>query len=315
MLPVVEIIGAPFDGCGKRAGSRLGPTALRLGGFIDELRGLGLEVLDAGDVIVDSLDDSGGGLRNFDPMLVCTRQLRAASGDALLRQSIPLVLGGDHSLAAGSISAALDKYGDSLGVMWIDAHADVHTPGSSMTGNMHGMPLAALCGLPSETEGKPDVQWNEWLAELGPNRLSTSRIAWYGLRDVDLAERRRLDGLPITMHDIDRRGIELTVRDVDRWLRKSALDYVWISLDVDVLDPILAPGTGTAVRGGLTYREAHLFAELMYETLQAEDCPYKLVGIDIVETNPLYDNMNETAGMAREWVASLFGKTILGLSK
>jgi arginase len=173
------------------------------------------------------------------------------------------------------------------------------------------MPLAALCGLPSETEGAPDREWRQLLDALGPDRLDPERIAWMALRDVDASERDKIRGFATTMHTIDRFGIERTVSDFDNWMRESGATRLWISFDVDALDPILAPGTGTAVRGGLTYREGHLLAELLHEKLSAPSCPYRLAGIDVVETNPLQDTNNATAKVAVEWVASLLGKTIL----
>ena len=264
---MIEIIGAPFDGCGKRVGSRLGPPAIRLAELNEELEALGYEVCDAGDVPADLGPSDPKGLKNFDSMLGCAVLLKQAVSDALERGSIPLVLGGDHTLAAASVSAAANRYVDRLGLLWIDAHADINTPGSSETGNVHGMPVAALSGLPSGVKGISHTQWLSWLQALGPAQVETERIAWYGLRDVDATERPRLNGLPISMHDIDRRGVEQTATEIDRWLKETAVTHLWISFDVDVLDPVFAPGTGTAVRGGLTYREAHLFAEILREHL------------------------------------------------
>lgn len=222
------------------------------------------------------------------------------------------MLGGEHTLAAATVAAALKVSQGDLAVLWIDAHADMNTPGSSDTGNIHGMPVAALQGWPSGTEGVQDEEWRTWLDLLGPTRLLPERTAWYGLRDVDPTERPRLTGLALSMHDVDRHGVDRTMRRFDGWMRNTGATNLWISFDVDSLDPILAPGTGTAVRGGLSYREAHLMAELIREHLDAPGCPYRLMGVDVVETNPLYDTENATAKMAVEWIASLFGKTILG---
>jgi arginase len=252
-------------------------------------------------------------MRNLLPLIDCVTALRAATAHSLTEGNVPVVLGGDHTLVAGSIAAALHHYGDTMALLWIDAHADANTPGSSASGNIHGMPVAALAGLPSESEGVRDDEWNQLQHAMGPGpRLRLDRTAWFGLRDVDAPERDRIQGLPITMHDVDRHGVETTLRSVDRWLRTVGATHLWISFDVDALDPMLAPGTGTAVRGGLTYREAHLLAELLREALDAPDCPYRLAGLDVVETNPLVDAYNQTAVVAVEWVASLFGKTILG---
>jgi arginase len=208
------------------------------------------------------------------------------------------------------ISAALERMPEDLAVLWIDAHADVNTPGTSQTGNVHGMPLAALWGLPSGTTGLANAQWERLLLSIGRNALSPNRTCWYGLRDLDPAEQKRVSASAVTMHEIDRVGVEQSISRLIQWVEASGAKGLWVSFDVDVLDPILAPGTGTAVRGGLTYREGHLLAELLHEQLQASEV--KMVGLDVVETNPLFDRNNETAKVAVEWIASLFGKTILG---
>ena len=317
---MIDIVGVPFDLCGKRLGSRLGPAALRLAGLNQVLEGLGCEVHDQGDLAPGMDDSDTDGLRNFRSLLGCLKELRSRTRDSIQRGATPLVLGGEHDLSIGSISAALDKYDGDLALLWIDAHADVNTPGTSTTGNIHGMPVAALQRLPSGMGGVQDVQWSQLLGGVVPDRgLDPRKCAWYGLRDVDPAEAdliRSVEGdLAITMHDIDRHGVVATLEWFETWMRGTGAKYLWISFDVDVLDPILAPGTGTAVRGGLTYREAHLCAEILHEYLSRPDCPYKLAGLDVVETNPLFDTNNETARMAVEWVGSLFGKKIMGPGK
>jgi arginase len=310
---MVDIIGVPFDYGGKRLGSRLGPTAIRLAELVSALRLLGLDIADRGDLSIEDLPDTDEGFRGFPAFLECVRALRAAVDQSLNAKHVPIVLGGEHTLVVGSISSALNANGDGLGVLWIDAHADANTPATSASGNLHGMPLAALMGLPDGVEGTHRDQWKELLAALGPKRLNPSQVAWYALRQVDPGELSRVDdGFAVTMHEIDRFGIEETVDRLDRFWRASGTTELWVSFDVDALDPILAPGTGTAVRGGLSYRESHLFAELLRERLDEPACPYRLCGIDLVETNPLFDNCNETAKMAVEWIASLLGKTILG---
>ncbi len=273
---------------------------------------MGYQVNDLGDIAYQDLPAKEEGLTNFDSLLVCVQELRRRTLSSLQQERLPLILGGDHALVVGGISAALEHYGDGVGLLWIDAHADINTPGTSSTGNLHGMPLAALAGLPSGVEGIRDEQWKQLLTALEPGpRLATERIAWYGIRDVDNAERPRLKGLAITMHEIDRYGIVQTMERFDRWLRENGTTHLWVSFDVDALDPVLAPGTGTGVRGGLSYREAHLMAELMWEATQAPGCPYRLAGLDVVETNPLRDTNNATALMAVEWISSLLGKTIV----
>lgn len=310
---MIDIIGAPFDLCGKRLGSRLGPAAVRLAGLVEALQSLDMNVSDVGDVFAPGESTDEKGLRNFRPLLKCISQLRGLVSESLREGRIPVVLGGEHTIAAAGVSAALQEFEGDLGLLWIDAHADINTPGTSKSGNMHGMPIAALAGMSSDTLGKQNEEWEEFLTALGNSwRLDLEATVWYGLRDVDSTERSRLSGFPVTMHQIDRHGVEAMVSAIDEWYRKSGVRQLWISFDVDALDPMLAPGTGTGVRGGLTYREAHLTAELIREALDTRNCPYRLVGVDLVETNPLYDSCNETAKMSVEWLASLFGKTILG---
>ena len=307
---VIELIGAPFDLCGMQRGSRLGPAALRLAHLHSVIQAMGIEVRDRGDVIAPSELPSDPGMRNFGPLFECVQALQSEVAKSLEAGATPLVLGGEHTLAVAGISAALKHFGGELAVLWIDAHADANTPGSSESGNIHGMPLAALWGMPSETEGVSDAEWNRLLNLLGEPRLNPLKTSWYGLRDVDVAERSRLEGHAVTMPDVDRYGVETTVRRLVDWLTSTGATRLWISFDVDALDPILAPGTGTAVRGGLSYREGHLLAELLHEFLAVAGIG--LVGMDLVETNPLADRGNETAIMGVEWIASLLGKTVLG---
>lgn len=309
----IELIGAPFDLCGMQLGSRLGPAALRLAGLAADLRELGLDVADAGDIRVDVEPRTDpGGMRNFPPLHEAISALHGAVGSALRRNRLPVVLGGEHTLGIGCVAAALRHFGSDLGVLWIDAHADVNTPGTSETGNIHGMPIAALQGLESGVDDARAGEWRRLLDLVGEPKLPPQNVAWYGLRDVDLSERAATtSGLAITMHHVDRHGVEKTVDRVHEHFVSLGVRNIWVSFDVDALDPILAPGTGTAVRGGLTYREAHLMAELLFERFSSG--PYRLSGVDLVETNPLTDSANRTAKMTVEWIASLFGKTILGL--
>lgn len=243
------------------------------------------------------------------------------------RGDTPLVIGGDHSLALGSISGALEAYGDSLAVVWIDAHMDANTPDTTPSGNLHGVPLAVLTKLQplatseeAHNTSKPwlnDVYslWPELLDIVPGEGLRKDRLCWIGLRDVDAGEVANLGRLPgslaITMQDIDCNGLLEAMHQLNVWLRQSGAKAVWISFDVDVLDPVYAPGTGTAVRGGLTYREGHLLAETLHRFFSSSQTPYKLAGLDVVEVNPLRDRANSTAQVAVEWVCSFFGKTIM----
>jgi arginase len=317
LSPVIEVVGVPFDLCGKRLGSRLGPAAVRLAGLVSGLEGLGLQVRDTGDLTACEPASIRSGPQNFPAALQCLIETKRVVGEVLGRGSMPLVLGGEHSVSIGSISAALERFERGLAVLWIDAHADLNTPGVSPSGNLHGMPLAALLGLPAGVDGQAGEDWSRLLAEVVPaSRLKSNQAAWVGLRDVDQGERehyRQIRGeFTATMYDVDRHGIVEVMSRFDRWMRESKAEALWISFDVDSLDPFLAPGTGTAVRGGLTYREMHLMGEMLHEMLAADGCPYRLAGLDLVEVNPLVDTNNETAVAATEWVGSVLGKTILG---
>lgn len=307
---MIEILGAPFDLCGLRPGSRMGPAALRMAGLSEALRELGEEVIDGGDVSPSGPVTDAEGLCNFTPFLEMARELRTLALTSLRRDRVPILLGGDHSIGVAGVSAALEALDGDVALLWIDAHADINTPATSGSGNLHGMPVAALQGYASGVTGRRDEEWGQLAGVLGGGRLRPERTAWLGLRDVDLHEKPRVKaGLGLTMTDIDRYRVTGCLERLDEFFAKTGAKNLWISMDVDVLDPVLAPGTGTAVRGGLTYREAHLLAELLHERIA--EGRYRLVGLDIVETNPLIDKENSTAKMAVEWTLSLFGKTIL----
>lgn len=314
---MVEAIGVPFDLCGKRLGSRLGPAALRLAGLAEAFDELHVDFAWGGDIKGCSEDlRDGGMLEDFDPLMTCIGELRRRTEASLKIGYTPLVIGGDHAIAMGSVAAGLNHYGEKMALLWIDAHADINTPATSPSGNIHGMPVAALQGMPSGVDGEVDRKWRALLDILGPARLKMNHTAWLGLRDLDSPERALIRGNPTclasTMYDTDRYTLIWELRRLDVWMKESGATHLWVSFDVDALDPILAPGTGTAVTGGFSYREAHLIAEVLYEMLNADNCTYKLAGVDVVEINPLADMNNQTAKMAVQWIGSLFGKSILG---
>lgn len=314
---MVEAIGVPFDLCGKRLGSRLGPAALRLAGLAEAFDELKVDFAWGGDIKGCAEDLSEGSVEeDFDPLIHCIGELRKRTDASLKIGYTPLIIGGDHAIAMGSVAAGLNHHGDKMALLWIDAHADVNTPGTSPSGNIHGMPVAALLGMESGVEGEVDIKWRSILDTLGPTRLKLERTAWLGLRDLDPPERKLIreseECLASTMYDIDRYTLMWELRRFDVWMKANGATHLWVSFDVDALDPILAPGTGTAVTGGFSYREAHLIGEVLYEFMSAENCPYQLAGVDVVEINPLVDRNNETAKMAAQWVGSLFGKSILG---
>ena len=230
---------------------------------------------------------------------VCT-ELAALTADAVRAGVLPLVLGGDHSLAAGSVAGtatALAERGESLGVIWLDAHADINTPESSLSGNVHGMPAAHLLGL-------GDTRLSH-IAKPFP-AIKPEHLVYVGLRDVDTAEREFIKDMNIrafTMRDIDERGLR-AVMDEAVAIATRGTGGIHLSCDADWIDPREAPGVGTAVRGGATLREAHLAMEIIYDT-------GALVAMDLVEINPILDRQNHTAELAADLIASAFGRRIL----
>lgn len=311
----LDVIGVPFDLCGKVAGSRLGPAALRMRQIDAELEALGHIVEDRGDCIPLGFQIHGDSEWRFIQALAAMAGTKREVSASIERGSVPIVLGGDHSLSIGSVSGALAALGEEpMAVLWIDAHMDFNTPATSPSGNFHGMSLAALSRLPHGTgKKKAEAVWSTILEEVVPEKgLDPRLIGWIGLRDVDQGELDNFEQFGLAtawaMQDIDHIGLPGVLEQVDGWLRGADVKKVWISFDVDALDPVLAPGTGTAVRGGLTYREGHLLAELLHEILFDSHTPYDLVGIDLVEVNPMQDVRSSTAIAAVEWAGSLFGK-------
>jgi arginase len=270
----------------------------------EQLEGLGHQVEDLGNVAVPFREDAERGAQRGARYLgaitnVC-RDVAVLTKTALEQERFPLLLGGDHSLAAGSIAGAaayLAAHDARVGVIWIDAHADLNTPGSSRSGNVHGMPLAHLLGhgdaaLANVAGVKPAVR--------------AANVAIVGLRDADEAEREHLTRWKVralTMRAIDERGVR-SVMDEAIALASDGTAGIWLSFDLDCLEPEAAPGVGTAVPGGMTYREAHLAMEMLADT-------GKLVGLDLVEVNPVLDEHNRTATLATALVLSALGKRII----
>lgn len=313
----VDVIGVPFDLCGRIPGSRLGPAALRLRQVGKELRELGHAATERGDVVELEFSLARTYAEKMERAEVMYKSLAEQVETSINNGNIPVVLGGDHSLSIGSVSGAINAIGtEDIAVIWIDAHMDLNNPETSPSGNFHGMPLAALCRLEKgNNSANPEAPavWDKILNEVVPNPgLRTDRVAWIGLRDVDPGEINHYNQIQgesaWAMQDIDHLGLPGVLEELDTWLHKSGAKKVWISFDVDSLDPVLAPGTGTAVRGGLTYREGHLLAELLFEMLFRSGAPFTLAGVDLVEVNPMEDTKSNTAIAAVEWICSLFGK-------
>ena len=294
--PAVAVIGAGLDlGAGRR-GVDMGPSAIRYAELATRIRSLGRHVIDQGDVrapVAEAIEEGDKSRRYLGPIMqVCARLAElvdAAAGDG----QVPLVLGGDHAIAMGSLGGMARRHGPGA-VLWIDAHGDLNRPSTSPTGNVHGMPLAAALGAAGDA----------FVTDAFPTP-SVTRAVLVGVRSLDPGERELIDQLGIrvfTMTEIDRRGVEPVIEDALTEL--AAASFVHVSLDLDVVDPMFAPGVGTPVPGGLSYREAHLALELLAESGEIDS-------LDVVEVNPILDRENQTAKLAVELVASALGKRIL----
>lgn len=295
--PVV-IIGAALDLGQGRRGVDMGPSAIRYAGLEPRISSLGRECSDWGNVqaaVAETVSAGDARARFLDEIKATCAEIASLVERAATQGRLPIVLGGDHSIALGTVAGLRRAYGGG-GVLWIDAHGDLNRPETSPTGNVHGMVLAAALGLAGSA-----FESDAWeLPAVDPGR-----VALLGVRALDPPERELLRDLGIrvyTMADIDRLGVERAVRE--------ALDhvagpgFVHVSLDMDALDPDVAPGVGTPVRGGLTYREAHLAMELVAEAEIA-------TALEVVEVNPILDEANATAELAVELVASALGQRIL----
>lgn len=301
MNKIIELIGAPTTFGQKKLGVNLGPDAIRYAGVLPRLKRIGHEVIDTGNVDVPPVDiekfmSQQEGLQNYEEILAFSKSLKEKVSDSIRQQHFPVILGGDHSLAIGSISGVAEHY-DHLGVIWYDAHGDLNVPEESPSGNMHGMPLRILVG-----EG------DEKLVQLGgfAPKVKPENIVLIGMRDLDFGEREYIKKHQIrtyTMADIDERGIRSVIEESIAYL-KDKTDGVHLSLDVDALDPNETPGTGTKVSGGLTYRESHYALELLNQSGM-------ITSMDIVEVNPLLDVENHTAEQAVALLGSFFGETLL----
>ncbi|HSJ93902.1 MAG TPA: arginase [Gaiellaceae bacterium] len=294
----VAIIGAPLDlGAGRR-GVDMGPSAIRYAGLGERLEGLGLAVEDRGNVgaALPETISTGNERARFLPEIKATCERIAAEVSRAADEGLmPLVLGGDHSIALGTVGGMAAARGVGAAI-WLDAHGDLNTPETTPSGNVHGMPLAAALG--AAEDGFGSEAWP--LPALDPARTSL-----VGVRSLDEGERalvRELGLQVFTMSELDRRGVQAVLADALERARGAA--FVHVSLDMDAVDPDVAPGVGTPVRGGLSYREAHLAMELVAES-------GLLDSFEIVEVNPILDVSNETAALAVELAASALGASIL----
>lgn len=302
-MNAITIVGVPLDlGAGRR-GVDMGPSAFRIAEVAPRMEQLGYDVKDCGDISVpipESISFLDSRARYAKEIGEVCESLFTRVRDIILSDRIPLSLGGDHSLAAGSIAGAAEAMrmqNRTLGLLWVDAHADMNTPESTATGNVHGMPLACVLG-----KGPPE------LVMIGGFRpkVDPKRCAVVGLRNLDEREKAmvRESGVhAYTMKDIDCRGMAAVVEDaLDQICPGDAALH--LSFDMDGVDPSIAPGVGTPVRGGLSYRESHLLMEIVADSR-------KLIALDVVEVNPILDTRNSTASLGVELILSALGKRIL----
>ena len=303
MAQKIRIIGVPMDLGQSRRGVDMGPSALRVAGLQSRLKQLGHTVEDIGNVAVKQPEEQPYGEKRakyLNEIAETCRGLAEMTEQTLAEGFLPLVLGGDHSIAIGSCSGVSDffrKQSKKIGYLWLDAHGDMNTPESSPSGNVHGMPLAALIGY-----GAPEL-----VELLGYKpKVEPRNVAIVGVRDLDAKERRLVKDSGVhafTMRDIDERGMREVMSEALRFAMDDT-DGVAVSLDMDVIDPSDAPGVGTPVRGGVTYREAHLAMEMIADS-------EAMVSLEIVEINPVIDLHNTTALLGVEMVLSATGKKIL----
>ena len=305
----VGILGIPLGFGAGQTGSELGAGAMRLSKIRGQnlaglIRALGYDVTDHGDAQIIQPDDTAvdENPKNLAEMLASSANIIDVLAGILKNGEIPIILGGDHAIAIPTFSAIASHYrtaGAEIGLIWFDAHADINTPETSPSGNIHGMPLAAILG-----HGHPDLVR---LCGYAP-KLDPKYFAHIGARDVDIGERSQIEKLGLrdnffTMSDIDKRGMAACVEDALAIVAQAPGGYA-VTFDIDMIDPRFAPGSGTLVRGGTTYREAHLALEIIA-------AHGGMRSFEIVEVNPLLDQSNITVELACELILSALGKTIL----
>ena len=296
----IDLIGVPLDFGAGRRGVDMGPSAIRYAGLRPGLEALGHSVNDLGNIqvpVAETCEQGDPRLKYLDPIVEVAQRLADAVARSVSEGHLPVTLGGDHSLALGSVMGATRQR--RLGLIWIDAHGDFNTPETSPSGNIHGMPLAAIAGFGDERlvtlKGR----------ERAGAKVAPRNIAIVGARDLDDDERRLLERSHVavfSMEAVDRLGMCETMRRAIA-VASRGTDGIYLSLDLDSIDPVFAPGVGTPVPGGLTYRETHLAVELVAET-------GRLAGLDIVEVNPILDNQNATGLLAVQFALSALGKRI-----
>lgn len=295
--PEIELIGVPIDHGGNRRGVGLAPAAFRLAGLVDRARGEGFRLRDAGDVPVPEPGRSRASSAGV--IARACRDLAGRVGRSLDARRMPVVLGGDHSIAIGTLAGVAGHHrrrGKRLGVLWVDAHGDMNTPETSPSGNIHGMPLAISLGSGPRA-----------LTRIGgfSPKIEAARCALVGIRNLDALEKENIARFGVavfTMKEIDRRGLAVVMEEAIEVAARGS-DGIHVSFDLDVVDPGVAPGVGTPVPGGMSYREAHLCMELIH------DCG-RMCSLEVVEANPILDMANATARLGTELILSALGKSI-----
>lgn len=299
----VALIGVPMDLGGNRRGVDMGPSAFRIAGIEDGIRNLGIDFEDRGNIPVGDPRGSAPSDEHakYLPEIAesCVHLSRAVE-QALDDGRFPLVVGGDHSIAVGTVAGVVNHHrpkGEEIGVIWFDAHADMNTPDTSVSGNVHGMPLASIIGMgpPSLTD----------IAGAAP-MVQASRVAMIGIRDVDAKEAKNVKGTDVacfTMREVDEQGIRSVMEQAIAHATNGTAGF-HLSFDVDGTDPSVCPGVGTPVAGGITYREAHTVMEMAATS-------GRMLSLELTEINPILDDGNRTAIAAREFALSALGKSVL----
>lgn len=295
----ISLIGVPLDYGQSRRGVDMGPSAIRYAGALKRLESIGHTVTDEGDIQVSAVEktEQDTNLKNLDEVVTANTELAGKVADVVKQGKFPLVLGGDHSIAIGTLSGLSTTY-KNLGVIWYDAHADMNTAETSPSGNIHGMPLAVAMGL-----------GHERLVNIlqGGQKVKPENVVIIGARSVDPGERQLIKEKKIkvfTMHEIDRDGMTAVMNEAIEYLRNRNVDGVHLSLDLDGLDPLYTPGVGTPVAGGISYRESHLAMEMLEDSGM-------ITSAEFVEVNPILDEKNKTADVAVGLMGSLFGEKLI----
>jgi arginase len=287
----------------SRRGVDMGPSALRIAHIEERLENLGFKVFDRGNIGVkgrESLKEGSSKAKYRDAIAAISKQVSEVTYQAMVENSTPLIIGGDHSIAMGSIAGISRFFREKkkkIGVIWFDAHADIHTPDTTLSGNVHGMPAAHVLGIGAK----------EFLdiSSFCP-MVERSNFVYIGLRDLDLPEKKTIEKLGVkafTMRDLDEYGMKEIVSRAIAIATKGTEGF-HVSFDMDAIDPGVAPGVGTPAPGGISYREAHLAMEMIYDT-------QKMVSVEVTEVNPVLDHANKTANLATEMILSAFGNRIL----